>query len=284
MVSALERLDNADRLVLGFVAQHRVVTREAVAGVFPGDAGADATLKRLVGGKLLRVNRSLVGQRSVFQLTRQGASLAGVSPSLARPFGMQALLKHLGVLYLCLASGGTRVRLTEEQLTAVLATGAPEGVHVVARENDSVRVLYCYVPAFTTTVDSVVRRLRRHVYQVTQDPVLKRWVDDRRYGFAVIVGNEHKKKAVERAVRNRDRRGHEPLAKLVVGWVYMPTGFPEVMGMPTVGPVVRGGTKATGLRRLEAGPSRAPKRRQVEAAKSGKPARPSKPSRGGGDT
>lgn len=122
------------------------------------------------------------------------------------------------------------------------------------------------------------------MYQVIQDPVLKRWVDDRRYGFAVIVGNEHKKKAVERAVRNRDRRGHEPLAKLVVGWVYMPTGFPEVMGMPTEGPRVRGGTMAVGLRRPEAGPPRAPKRRQAEATKSAKPARPGKSSRGGGVT
>lgn len=229
-------LDTVGRATLAFMARYRVATRPALAALVTDSAGRDRSLRSLLEARLVCTNRSLAGQRSFYQLTRQGASQLGVRAALARRVGSQALAKHLGVLCLCMEGHGERVRLLEEETCSVLGTQAPEGVHVLAPESGQLRMLWCYVPGNATSVESMIRRLRRHTLAICGDPILKRWVEDRRYGLAVVVSSDVRKRAVERALRTRDRRGHPPIAKLIAVWVYVPESFATVIGVTIAHP------------------------------------------------
>ena len=241
MVRLLPTLDPSGRAALAFMARYRVATRPALATVVPDEVSLDRLLRSLLDARLVCTNRSLAQQRSVYQLTRRGTSGVGVSVALARRVGSQALIKHLAILCLCLETSGERVRLDGDETRRVLGTPAPEGVHVLAPESGQLRMLWCYVPGSATSIESMARRLRRHVYAVCDDPTLKHWVDDRRYGLAVIVSSDARRRAVERALRMGDRRGHPPIATLIAVWVYVPASFAELVGVAPAFPVRRSG-------------------------------------------
>lgn len=254
MVRPLPALGTHDRAALAFMARYRVATRPAFATVVPDGVSLDRLVKSLLDARLVCTNRSLAGQRSVYQLARQGASVLGVSVALARRVGSQALIKHLGILCLCLEAHGERVRLDDDEACRVLGTPAPEGVHVLVPESGQLRMLWCYVPGSATSIESMARRLRRHAHTACGDPTLQRWVDDRRYGLAVIVSSDARRRAVERALRTRDRRGHPPIAKLIAVWVYVPASFADLVGVAPASPAMRSGPLPKNLWGAEAGP------------------------------
>lgn len=239
MVNDLNQLTAEDRALLSLVARHRVVTRPALRRLLPADPDLERRLRGLIERGLLFASRSLPGNRSAYQLTRKGATAAGAGETVARRLGAQALLKHLGVLCLCAEAPSERFRIEDDQAAAVIGAPCPEGVHVVVAEGDVPRLAWCYVPGVATSLEAVTKRVRQHIYGVSGNPVLQQWVQDRRYVVAVVVDSAARKRAVERAMRSRDRRGREPVAKITAVWVYQPPGMAELCGTaaPTSAPV-----------------------------------------------
>lgn len=89
----------------------------------PEGVEPDKRVSKLVKQGLLRVHKGLAGNRSIIQLTKKGADVAGVSPARGRIIGAQSLLKNLGVLLFCHSPNTVRHRVEAEELSQAL--GAP---------------------------------------------------------------------------------------------------------------------------------------------------------------
>jgi len=93
--------DEITQSILRMVGLYRVATRNTIATLLPEGLEPDKRLAKLVKEGLLRVHKGLAGNRSIIQLTKKGADVAGVSPARGRIIGAQSLLKNLGVLLFC---------------------------------------------------------------------------------------------------------------------------------------------------------------------------------------
>lgn len=211
--------DDVNTAILRCLATHRVATRPAVARLIPSGAAPDKRLRRLAADGLVRVNKRLPGNRSLYQLTPAGAAHVGVPESRARPMGPQAVLKHLGILLFCEAKPEERFRVEPEELAPLLGTALSDGAHCLCRMGERTVVLRCYVPARETPLVTVVRRLRRTLRELRQSPQVAEFIRDGRYGFAVVVDNPSRRRALMDAVRTPDGPGRKPLLRTVRVWV-----------------------------------------------------------------
>lgn len=211
--------DQNDLDVLHHVAKYRVATRTSAAANLPEGVDADKRLAKLVRLKLLRVHRGLPGNRSLYQLTKKGASAAGVSPARGRLLGTQSLLKNLGVLLFCVTPGSARVRAETEELGRALGAELPDGAYCLCRVKERTVVFDCYVPGALTPITSVVRHLAKVLRASRKLPPVAAAIKDLRYGLAVIVPNKHRRKSIMDAVRTAGADGKAPLIKRVRIWV-----------------------------------------------------------------
>lgn len=97
-------LSERDQKLLAHVGKFGISTFEVIHYLFFKGRHRDAvksTLRRLCGkGPTYRYLRPvpLYGSRVVYQLTWRGANTVGISPSLARPLGIQSRVERLAVL------------------------------------------------------------------------------------------------------------------------------------------------------------------------------------------
>jgi hypothetical protein len=211
--------DEINDAILRMVGLYRVVTRSAVGTVLPTGTAPDKRLGKLVKEGLLRCHKGLAGNRSIYQLTKKGAGVIRVSPARGRIVGAQSLLKNLGVLHFCHVDGSVRHRVESVQLGRALGVDLPEGAHCLCQVKDRTVAFECYVPAPQTPVETVVWHLRKRLISARKSVLLADAIKDLRFGFALVVSNAPRRKAIMDAVRTRGPDERLPLIKQVRIWV-----------------------------------------------------------------
>jgi hypothetical protein len=202
--------------------------------LLPGDSEPDKRLSKLIKNGLLRVHKGLPGNRSIYQLSKKGAAVAGVSPARGRVVGTQALVKNLGVLLFCHVPGKERHRIELDQLSQALGAPVPDGAYCVCRMQQQALVFDCYVPGPQTPVTTIIRHMRKMLKAVKDTPVLATAVKDLRFGFVVLVPTAQRRKAVMDAVRTKAEGERLPLIKRVRVWVEIVDELAALFG--TAGP------------------------------------------------
>jgi len=213
------RMDETNSAILRMVALYRVVTRGTVATLLPEGIEPDKRLGRFVKEGLLRAHKGLSGNRSIYQLTKKGADRASVSPARGRLMGAQSLLKNLGVLLFCHVEGTSRHRTEAEALGSALGVELKDGAFCLARFNEKVFALECYVPAPQTPLDTILWHLRKQLKAARRTPGLAQAIKDHRFGYAIIVGNKSRRKTIMDAVRSGAPGEKVPLIRRVRIWV-----------------------------------------------------------------
>lgn len=204
-----------DRHIMEHLGRYRVSIRQILAMLKAVAHLSDASVSRLHRTGLIAINRGLPGNRSIYQLTKRGAALIGVSEARARPFRSQALLKHLGILLFCHVDGAHRYRLEDDELRMIVGEPLPEGAHCMAMFDGRVQVLNVYVPGQRTSIRSVTRRIREHLDEVRRLPKVRELLEAGNYGFAIVTQTTERRSAILRALRIPERNGGGPLAKQV---------------------------------------------------------------------
>jgi hypothetical protein len=213
------KMDETNESILRMVGLYRVVTRTAVCTLIHEGTGPDKRLGKLVEDGLLRCHKKLASNRSVYQLTKRGAGMIGVSPARGRVIGAQSLLKNLGVLHFCHAEGCARHRVEAEQVGKALDVELPDGAYCLCRVKEKTVVFECYVPAPQTPVETVIWHLKKRLKAARKSPALCEAIKDLRFGFALVVSNSHRRKAIMDAIRTRGADDKLPLIKRVRIWV-----------------------------------------------------------------
>jgi len=226
---------------------YRVATRSSIANLFGERTDPDKPVSRLVKEKLLRPHKGLPGNRTVYQLTKKGAATVGVSPARGRLAGAQSMLKNLGVLLFCQVEGAVRHRVDAEQLSNVLGARLKDAAYCLAHVKGRTIVFECYVPGTETPVLTVVRHLRKLLRDARRQPALVEAIKDLRYGFAVIVQNQSRRKAIMDAVRRKGEDERLPLVKRVRVWVEAAEELGHYLGTaaPCLGSVRDGSSAET---------------------------------------
>jgi len=223
-------LDETSLAILRMAGLYHVATRSTIATLLPEGGEPDKRLAKLVKDGLLRIHKGLPGNRSVYQLSKKGAGAAGVSPARGRLAGAQSLLKNLGVLLFCHASGTERHRVESEDLGEALGVELPDGAYCLGRHKDKTIIFDCYVPGPLTPVATVTWHLKKRVRHAKKIPTLAAAIKDRRYAFAIVVSNKARRKTIMDAVRTRAEGEKVALINRAQIWVEAVTDFGLLIG------------------------------------------------------
>ena len=100
-----------------------------------------------------------------------------------------------------------------DELAELLGDELPSAAHCLGRNKETATIFQSYVPGPRTRVETVTRKLQREISLSRSSPELNRYVDNRRYGFLVLVHNEERKTKIERVLRRRSGRSSVPLVR-----------------------------------------------------------------------
>jgi hypothetical protein len=211
--------DKVNDAILRMVGLYKVATRGTITALLPEGGEPDKRVQRFVRDGLLRMHKGLPGNRTVYQLTKKGAAAAGVSAARGRTIGTQSLLKNLGVLLFCHVPSTKRHRVEAEQLGRALKIELPDGAYCLCEVNGKVVIFDCYVPAPHTPIPTIVRHLRKQLFVAKKTSVLWEAIRDLRYGFALVVSSQARRKTIMDNIRTRGPDEKIPLIKRVRIWV-----------------------------------------------------------------
>lgn len=192
----------------------RVVFMQWVAELLE-ESDPAAMLRRLKADGLIQVHRGFPGNRVLYQLTKKGASVAGVTVARSRKVGGQALPKHLGALLFCHADGTVRYRVEPAELAEVLGAQLTDRAFCIAVEKGKPIVYECYVPGGGTQLKAILRRLEQTRSEFRKQKPLAQAIDDRRLGVAVIVSQPSRRKQILDAARTATADQPCPLVKRI---------------------------------------------------------------------
>jgi hypothetical protein len=239
------KTDQTNDAILRMVGLYRVVTRAAVSTLLPEGTEPDKRLGKLVKDGLLRSHKGLAGNRSIYQLTKKGAGMVSVSPARGRIIGAQSLLKNLGVLLFCHAENCERHRVEAEDLGKALDIELPDGAYCLCRVKERTVVFECYVPAPHTPIETIIWHLKKRLMAARKCPGLVEAIKELRFGFALIVPNSHRRKAIMDAVRTCGAGERLPLIKRARIWVEVVDELDALFGTaaPSLGRTSGGAAK-----------------------------------------
>lgn len=191
--------------LLRHVGLYRVSIRGVLARQSFGGKTVGNAIQTVRREGLMVAHRGLGGTLSYYQLTRDGASLLGLPEDRARPFGAQALHTHLAIVAFCCLNGSARIRLDAQTLGALFPDNThPAGDHCL--EKGKVTRLYrVYVPGAATSMRSIRARVHELLDEAGSQPKLSEWMEQRRYGLAVLVDSPGRRADVWNFVRGKNQ-------------------------------------------------------------------------------
>ena len=169
MAIALSKPVDRDALVLESIERLGLGIRELLKSALGLDP--NNILQRLLARKAIRSVQGLPQKRAYYIEASE------------KPFGAQALQQRLALTWYVLMNAATpSIALKPEEVTELFGLEVPSGVHVL-EAGAKPRLLQVYAPE---TVE-VVGGIHRHVDKAKSFPKVAQAIEDRDYGFLVLV-------------------------------------------------------------------------------------------------
>jgi hypothetical protein len=200
-----------DRLFLQHLARHRVTTQDVTAKLFCN--GASEPARKLLSRLDEHVSSArLYGNVRYYQLTPETARSLGVPEEAGKPLGPQALPTAIGVLGYCCGNETRRFRYTRPDF----AEDFPELVeplcgrrfyldYCIEKDGAQARLMQIVVD-LDADVGDLVEKCRERMREHLARPIVEDLVLGGLFGFALVVGELEKKRALDEAVRRRPLR------------------------------------------------------------------------------
>ena len=189
--------------ILSHLAAFRVSTREIIENhLFEGRAVGRELWELSTEKGLIVGHQALSFRRSYYQLTEHGASSLGVSEYWARPLGAQSIITNLSIAWFCCMGKLERYRVERETLNEQLGFYVPNANHCVERGDARFRIYRVYVPMPETSVLVIMRALKEHLAEYGENAALNRLIKKRAYGFAVLLSNPRRARALKTRIHS----------------------------------------------------------------------------------
>lgn len=191
MSSGEVQLQPRDEKVLDHIGRYRITLRPVLDQVFfaSESSGSGNILQRLMRGGYVTAREGLPGRRRYYQLTAKGAE-GRVSLERTKPIRAQALRSLIAVLWFCHMLQTRAHRLEKWELReAFEEQDPPPGTHCAVPGN-ALTVYRVQVPGTRTKPAAIISALKENLQDSFKCPLLKHWIKDRRYGFAILAESE----------------------------------------------------------------------------------------------
>lgn len=163
---------------------------------------------------LIAVRGGLANRRSYYQLTTRGASSLGLSKHWARSVGGQSLITNLSLAWFCCMGKLERRKVRREELARRFRCDVPGTYQCIEKEDTRFRIYRVYVPMPETPLEEITRGIQERVDQSRSVPGVEKLIEQRDYGFAVLLHNDRRVDAIWHRIRKHDAGDGVPLAGL----------------------------------------------------------------------
>lgn len=180
-------MSDRDDRILAHVGLYQLTLRCVLEELFFDGANCGNVVQRLVAAKQLQIREGLPDRLSYYQLTRAEANRRGLPESRARALQNQALHTALAVLWFCSMSSVKRHRLEPQDVDQFFPETIPASIHCIERESDRHRLIRVKVVDPGSEDSSIIRSLRKAVFQTIERPGLRPWVTTGHYSFGIIT-------------------------------------------------------------------------------------------------
>jgi len=194
-----------DEQILRHIARHRLSIRPVLARLFfksPDAAGN--VIARLLKSGLIQSSKFPDGF-SYYELTDEGARAIGLSktPEVRDDHCVHAAL---AALWFCAMEEQSRLLLSAAEEQELLGVNAPGAVHCIQPDGEWSVLHELYIPGPGTSEENVVDRLKKRIEDRRKDPLLRDWIASRNLGFAVLVENEPRQRALKNRIGKAELR------------------------------------------------------------------------------
>lgn len=193
-------MNDRDDQILNHIGLYQLTLRRVIEEQFFDGGNSGNVIQRFVASKKLKVRDGLPGRLSYYQLTRSEAKSRGLPESRARALQNQALHTALAVLWFCTMSEGNRHRLEQGEVNRLFPDAPPIGIHCVERNPDSHRLIRMKVTDPDSEDSTVLRSLRKTVFQTMTMPGLRPWIETGRYCFALLTETDARVKRIRQII------------------------------------------------------------------------------------
>jgi len=181
-------MNERDDQILNHVGLYQLALRRVIDDQFFDGGNSGNVLQRLVRNNQLQSRDGLPGRLRYYQLTRTEAKRLGLPESRARALQNKALHTALAVLWFCTMSEANRHRLEQHEVDRLFPDSAsPTAIHCIERSADSHRLIRMKVSDPDSNDRTVLRSLRKTVFETMDMPGLRPWVGTGRYCFAILT-------------------------------------------------------------------------------------------------
>jgi hypothetical protein len=194
-------MNDRDERILTHVGLYQITLRRVIEELFFDQGNCGNVLQRLVTSKQLQVRDGLPGRVSYYQLTRTVAKRRGLPESRARAPQNQSLHTSLGVLWFCTMSETSRHRIENSQVEKLFPVQAPVAIHCIEQSPESHRLIRIKVVDPNSDDGTILRSVRKTVFQTTNLPGLRPWIQTGRYAFAILAETESRVERIRQIIQ-----------------------------------------------------------------------------------
>lgn len=190
MSSGEVQLQARDEKILDHIGRYRITLRPVLDAAFfeAESSGSGNVLQRLLDANLVTARDGLPGRRKYYQLTARGAA-GRVTAERTKPMRAQALRSALAVLWLCHMTRRSMHRMEKWELREILEQDPPPGTHCTLRGQPA-RLYRVQVPGARTRPAAIINALKDNLDDAKRHPIIRFWLEDQRYGFAILCETE----------------------------------------------------------------------------------------------
>jgi len=194
-------MNDRDDQILNHVGLYQLTLRRIIEEQFFDGGNSGNVIQRLVASRKLLVRDGLPRRINYYQLTRAEAKRRSLPESRGRALQNQALHTALAVLWFCTMSEANRHRLEQREVDRLFPDASPVAIHCIERSPDSHRLIRMKVTDPDSDERTVLRSLRKTVFQTMALPGLRPWVETGRYCFAVLTETEARVQHIRQVIK-----------------------------------------------------------------------------------
>lgn len=203
-----------DDCILAHIGLYHLSLRPIIEELFFDGRNCGNVVQRLLAEKYLQARDGLPGRLSYYQLSRAEASRRGLPESRSRGPQNQAIHTALAVLWFCTMAGRNRHRLEPADVERVFPQSAPIGIHCIERHDTIYRLIRMKVTDPASDDASLLRSLRKSVFETADLPGLRPWMQTGRYCFAILTETETRVQRIRELIQADEQLAE--VAKFIV--------------------------------------------------------------------
>lgn len=195
-------MQERDEKILKHIGKYGLSIRAVIEKLFFDGATCDHVINRLIKENRIASEAGIPGGVCYYRLTLSEARSRAVPEHRARPKKGAALRQALQVLWFCCMSGKKRNRIERKQVGKNFGNGKGSGKPHCAEAGEESSIVYrLYAPGPNSRDDYLLKRLRSDYEVALEVPELRDWIQDRAFGFAVLVETPERGEKLKRLIK-----------------------------------------------------------------------------------